>query len=154
MDIYGDLILDETTTDNFQLTSLLSENNDFNGFYITDFVGEDIDAGDILYYDRLLKCWKKSLANSISTLPAKGLALFSSTSNSNVDILLCGSYRNDSWNFSSSYPGLFLSHLYPGKITTVAPTSIGSYNQQIGLIQNNNQIYVNFYMVWLYNWSQ
>lgn len=118
----------------------------YSGFVIFDKVLDDVQFGKILYYNRELNGWKICSNLNESTMPARAIYV-EDTDNPDIGcLLLYGTVRNISWNFTSNF--LYVGS--SGNITSTAPSQSDSIIQKIGVLERRDQIFFNFETTWLY----
>jgi hypothetical protein len=119
-------------------TSLLS-----NGIQSTFYLGEDVSFGDVLYLNTNGAVYKADA--SISTkVPVIGMSLEHKTATNDVSVLLQGSIRYDTWNFTKIGQQVYLNRTPAGKLVEDVSNYIsGNTVQVIGTITHPNRILFN-----------
>jgi len=142
--IYG-RIQNPNTADFFSIGVNLP-NLGYSGFVIFDKILDPVQFGTILYYDRELHGWKISSNLNEKTMPARSIYVEDTDEDGIGCLLLYGTVRNTSWNFTSKF--LYVGN--NGNITGTVPTQSNSIIQKIGILEKNKHIFFNFETTWLY----
>lgn len=150
---YGGIRTGIGTTSFFPLSSELNKDKFFSGIYITDTVYITVKQFDILYYSQERKRWGPARANSISTMPARGVALDSEYGGGTIRILLFGGVYNDAWSFTDHERSIiYLGQQTAGTIETRTNINIlGMFRQPIGQAVSRHQAFFHFTGVYLCN---
>ena len=112
------------------LTAALVSNNTYAGMTITGLnAGATIAQWEAVYLGGA-STWLLADANGSGTYPARGLAVAAYVDTDPATILVCGTVRNDAWNWA---PGgaIYLSAT-AGGLTQTAPSTSGDQVQQVG----------------------
>lgn len=113
-----------------RLNQDIQDNLQYSGFVMEDIVGEQVTAGQALYYDMASQRWKLAKADDANRMPCRGLAVQNINSGEAGLILKFGTFRFNSWSFSKN--SLYVSQTRAGLITDDIPTGPGSIVQIIG----------------------
>jgi len=117
--------------------SLIEIGRTRSGQWIRGIAGEDIQNRDLLYIDND-ETWKRANANSVTTMPAQGIALNTVEAGESIEVLIDGSIRGSDWNWT---PGATLyTATAPGAITETAPPNPDHFIQIIGEAYRSNLI--------------
>ena len=140
MDYFGNInIYGENSK--IYLNASPDSNNPFNGLVCNDYVAPDVVYGDIVFFDINQNNWRKSCANDVNTLPARGIACDSYTKVwVKVPILLYGFFFSPNSTNNITKSQLWLSDITPGLFTNDRPTTFGHYCQTLGTAKTS-QIY-------------
>ena len=141
--IYG-RIQNPNVVDQFSIGVELND-KEYSGFIIYDNVLDDVNFGDLLYYDLSLKGWKKSSCDDINKMPARSIYVGKDNIDQNV-LLLYGTVKNLDWINLSKFIYVGIN----GTITSTPTTQSNSIIQKIGLLENSSIIFFNFETTWLY----
>lgn len=152
--IYGGIITSRFSFSTLPLSTKLTEDIPFSGFYIDGIILEEVKKYEVLYYIFNLG-WKKARADNKDTGPARGISLNSGLKDSSIQILLFGSIYNKLWNLNTSYePTVYTDVFTAGQISQQSSERITEYRQPIGLIQSQHQVFFHFYGLWMYNHAE
>lgn len=119
----------------------------FQGIAVTMVAGENLVAGDVVYFKGSDgKCWKAD-ANVAGASPAMGLAMSTIAANATGQILLHGIARLDSWSWT---PGsvLYLSTT-AGALTATQPTATDDVIQILGIATHADRVYWYPQLTWI-----
>lgn len=134
---------------NYLSLSTKLENDEIGGFIMIDKLYYDTTSYTCLLYSREYNSWIPACGDSVNSVPARGILLNDTNSGDFGAILIYGNIRNPNWNFGGDI--VYLSPWYDGEITTDITYSPHTIMQQIGYLENSDQIFFNFPPVWLYN---
>lgn len=123
-----------------KLNSDFSINREYSGYYVEDFVGEEVTFGKLLYYNIDTSRWHISDNVLFHTLACQGIALNDATTEQACRILKFGTLRNDNWWFTSNV--LYVGE--NGDVTTDIPTQFGSFVQAVGTVVGENIAFFDF----------
>lgn len=105
-------------------------NFEYSGWITQEIVNVAVTQGQILYFNISLQQMALSQANSITTMPARAIALETKNAGESCRLLRKGTLRNNGWGFSGN--SLYISPTVAGGITTTQPSSSGQFVQIIG----------------------
>ena len=128
--VIGSLLLTEAPAD---LT--------YTGVTVVMTAGENLVAGDIVYFKSDGKVWKVD-ADAVATMPAMGMAVATIASSATGVILLQGIYRNDAL-YNWTVGGLIYASGTPGPGTQTQPAGVNGVVQVIGIATHADRIYFN-----------
>ena len=117
------------TNKTIELDDALGVDHTYEGTTIDDTVGESVVFGDLLYMKSDGKWWKGSSAVASSAeCPIEAMAVATITADAAGKLLLCGTARDDSWDFTT------MGKVYAGidVPTHTIPTTSGHTVQIIG----------------------
>lgn len=145
MEYFGDVNIHGDNSQ-IHLNSDVSILHPFNGLITNDYYVDNIQFGDLLYYDINLVGWRLAKADDIKTLPATGVACATSgpTFREKFPILLFGHIYTDTCTELLQTSQLWLSDTVAGKFTDQIPMQVGHYVQTVGFAKANNTLFYNF----------
>lgn len=123
-----------------KLVELLPNDASFSGVTTTMTVGESVTFGDALYIKSDGKLWLGD-ADAETTTPVIALATGSADADDEIEVLLCGFMRNDSWNWTVGSE-IYVSET-AGDITQTAPSDTGDVVQIVGIATHADRMYFN-----------
>jgi len=113
----------------------------YTGITTVMTAGENLVAGDIVYFKSDGKCWKVD-ADAVATMPAMGMAMATISANATGVILLQGIYRNNTL-FNWTVGGLIYASGTPGPGTQTQPAGVDGVIQVIGIATHAGRMYFN-----------
>ena len=125
-----------------KMNSNPASDNEYSGWISDEFVDEDVNIGQGLYFDNTLQRWKLAKADSETTMPCRAIALESISKGQSGKLLRYGTLRLDSKNYTGPY--IYISDSIPGEITDTVPSTVGSIIQKIGSPVKNNTGWFDF----------
>ena len=144
MDYYGDINIYGNNS-KIHLNCEPNINNPFNGLVCHDYIDADVTYGDIVYFNLSSKLWKKSCANNVDTLPARGISCADFVNFSvKTTILLYGFFYWDTNPETISQSQLWLSDSIPGRFTNLKPSTIKNYVQVLGMAKTPSIYFFDF----------
>jgi len=124
------------------ITEPLATDHTASGIIVSMTAGENLVFGDVVYFKSDGKCWKADATNGGTAFPAMGMAIASITAENAGDILLHGTARDDTWNWTTVGVVLYLSKT-AGGITQTQPAVQNDVIQVVGIATNADRIYFN-----------
>jgi hypothetical protein len=109
--------------------NLSSSDHSYSGDIMNEQVGESVVFGDLLYYNFSNTDYRKSSAGLSTTVPGVALSLETQTPNNDCKLLVKGTVRDDSWNWSE---GLIYTDTISGTLTQTTVSGVGNYIQIVG----------------------
>ena len=123
----------QNTDTRFDFYNALSSDHTCSGDYDTQYVGESVAFGDLLYFDWATKQWKKTDADTSATMPGLRIALESRTAGNDCIMLVKGYIRDDDWDFTAS---MVYTSVTPGAMSSTAPTEAEDQLQRVGVAKS------------------
>ena len=124
-------------------STALAADHTFWGDYITENVGENVNFGELLYFDCSEVEWKRADYNVVGTMPCMGISVTNGqvTNGNPCNILLRGGVRHDAWSWQIDD---VLKILYCGatgamQVTPVSGT--GDYSQAVAIMKTATTIH-------------
>ncbi len=101
-----------------------------SGITLAGTAGEPVVAGSLLYMGSDGR-WAETDADAAATTPGTGIALGAASENEDVEILILGLFRDDTYDWT---PGAILyASTTPGAITVTAPSGSGDQIQVVAI---------------------
>ncbi|GAI90427.1 unnamed protein product, partial [marine sediment metagenome] len=101
-------------------------------------VGESVVFGDLLYFNWLIKQWKKADAETSDTMPGLRIALEDKTPGQTCKMLVMGYIRDDdAFEFTAA---MVYASTTAGGVTSTAPSAAGQQLQRVGVCGTSKDI--------------
>lgn len=120
----------------------IQNNLEYSGWITNEYVEVAVTVSQALYFNTTTNKWKLAQANSLSTLPCRGIALETKQAGQLCKILRYGTLRNDSWTLNTL--GLYVSPTTAGALTTTIPSTSGQFVQLIATPTNAKVAFFDF----------
>ncbi len=131
----------QNTDTQFDFYNALGSDHLYSGGKDTQLVGESVVFGDLLYFDWTDKEWKKTDADSETTMPGERIALESKTDGQTCLMLVKGYIRDDSaFEFAGA---MIYTSVIPGAMSSTAPTETGDQVQRVGTAKSADILFFN-----------
>ena len=140
----------ETTADGYQyidtptgssgmhITNDLSD-GEYSGQTTIGKVGENVEFGDLLYFDFISKTWKLAKADSASTMPCTAIVLEEKDADEDCKILRNGYIMSGDWTFTDSI--VYVSPTDEGDVIDSVPDQSGNQIQRIGIAEDDSLLW-------------
>jgi len=126
----GDLRLNEN---NIYINAALSSDHTYSGLLDYQVVGESVVFGDLLYFDWATKRWKKTDADTATTMPGLRIAIDTASDGQVCNMLVMGYIRDDDWDFTGA---MIYASATAGGVTSTAPSTTGQQLQRVGVAKS------------------
>jgi len=124
----------QNTDTALDMYNALSSNNIYSGLTDSQPVGESVVFGDLLYFNWTDKEWKKTDADTATTMPGLRIALETKSDGQTCKMLVTGYIRADTpFNFAGA---MVYASVTPGAMSSTAPTEAGDQIQRVGVAKS------------------
>jgi len=118
---------------NISFYNLISDHT-YSGFVDSQPVGESVVFGDLLYFNWTDKEWKKTDADTATTMPGLRIALEDKSDGQACIMFVKGYIRDDSaFEFTGA---MIYTSVTPGAMSSTAPTEVGDQVQRVGVAKS------------------
>jgi len=124
------------------ISESLASDHTASGTIVSMTAGQNLVFGDIVYFKSDGKCWKADATSASAAYPAMGMAIASISANTAGDILLHGTARDDTWNWTVGGV-LYLSKTAGAMIQSYSGYTTDDVIQVLGIATNADRIYFN-----------
>src|SRR3989338_8773974 len=137
----GDLPIKSVST--VGINESLASDHTASGIIVSMTAGENLVFGNIVYFKSGGKCWKADATSGSAAYPAMGMAIATISADAAGDILLNGTARDDTWNWTTVGAVLYLSKTAGAITNSYASYTASDVIQVIGIATNADRIYFN-----------